>query len=172
VKKYEGNCLFDYETDLDDDQKRYGFPIFGQLEIPADTRKIGNYVFKDCTGLKGNIIIPDLVTSIGKYAFNGCTSLNGTIKIGSSVQTIDKYAFSQCNNIRGNLTIPQSVTNIGFRAFQLCEKISSIDIYSDILSFLGESFAAMDHNTLIDKIAFVNITKNQKDASEWNWEDR
>ena len=59
---------------------------------------IGEYVFKDCTGLT-RITIPDSVTSIGNYAFYGCTGLTEVI-LGQNVSSIGKEAFNNCDNIK------------------------------------------------------------------------
>ena len=39
--------------------------------VTYDVTSIGNYAFRDCSGLT-SVTIPNSVTSIGGYAFSGC----------------------------------------------------------------------------------------------------
>ena len=48
--------------------------IQGAISIPDGVLSIGNYAFRNCSGLT-SITIPNSVTSIGSSAFSGCTSL-------------------------------------------------------------------------------------------------
>ena len=100
-------------------------PWYGQ--IPAGTKlvigdsvtSIGEYAFRDCINLTGNLIIPDSVKIIGDYAFYNCRFI-GSLNIPNWVTTIGNFAFMNCNFFSGNLTIGNSVTTIGNNVFQSC----------------------------------------------------
>ena len=81
-----GNCLIETATKT---------LIFGckTSVIPTDgsVTSIGNYSFRDCTGLT-SITIPNSVTSIGRSTFSGCTGLT-SVTIPDSVTSIGEYAF-------------------------------------------------------------------------------
>ena len=70
--------------------------------IPDSVKRIGEFAFKNCTGLT-SITIPDSVKRIGDGAFRGCTGLT-------------------------SITIPDSVTSIGESAFSGCTGLTSINV--------------------------------------------
>ena len=67
--------------------------------IPAEGRvtSIGDYAFRDCTGLT-SITIPDSVTSIGYTAFYNCSGLT-SVTIPDSVTSIGDFAFYDCTGL-------------------------------------------------------------------------
>lgn len=64
---------------------------------------IGEYAFKDCTGLT-NITIPNSVISISAHAFRNCSGLTDII-VPDSVVSIGQYAFGGCTTMT-SITIP------------------------------------------------------------------
>ena len=89
---YRGSSSFDYRGEYS-----------GNVVIPEEvtfmsrTRKvtcIGNYAFRDCSGLT-SVTIGNSVTSIGDWAFSNCSELT-SVTIPNSVTSIDDYAFSGC----------------------------------------------------------------------------
>ena len=92
--------------------------------IPDRVKSIGEWAFRDCTGLT-SIVIPDSVTSIGWYAFGDCTGLT-SIVIPDSVASIGFGAFYNCTGLT-SIVIHDSVTSIGNRAFEGC--INLKDVY-------------------------------------------
>ena len=52
--------------------------ITGDLIIPDEIMKIGNYAFSGCSSLT-SIVIPDSVKEIGYSAFNGCSGLESMV---------------------------------------------------------------------------------------------
>ena len=66
-----------------------------EFEAGSVCESIGNYAFRNCTGLT-SITVPDSVTSIDNYAFYGCTGLT-SITIPESVTSIGNYAFYNCS---------------------------------------------------------------------------
>jgi len=105
------------------------------INIPDSVTTIGEGAFCDCTGLT-SITIPDSVTSIGKSAFSGCTGLT-SITIPDSVKSIGDSAFSGCSGLT-SITIPDSVKSIGDSAFRGCTSLISITIPDSVKS-IGDS---------------------------------
>ena len=63
-----------------------GTTCSGEVTIPDGVTNIGNYTFRNCTGLT-SIKIPKNVTSIGKNAFDGCTDLKEVLLENGSTLT-------------------------------------------------------------------------------------
>ena len=96
-------------TFKDKNYNSYAGDVVIPAEITVDEKKykvtsIGDYAFRDCSGLK-NVTIGNSVTSIGEYAFYNCTDLT-------------------------NVTIPNSVTSIGYEAFYKCSGLTSVTFES------------------------------------------
>ena len=141
--------------------------------IPADgsVTSIGNYAFRDCTGLT-SVVIPDSVTSIGSYAFFNCTGLTSIIvderntKYHSAgnclIETATKTLILGCKtsviptdgsvtSIDGgafygctgltSITIPDSVTRIGNGAFYYCTGLTSVTIPDSVTSIGNYAFS-------------------------------
>ena len=104
--------------------------------IPNSVTSIGDWAFKDCTGLT-SITIPNSVTSIETGAFNGCSGLT-SINVASG----NNY-YSDNNGVLFNkkktelirypegksqtsYTIPNSVTSIGYMAFYGCTGLKDV----------------------------------------------
>lgn len=98
--------------------------IKGAITIPDSVTSIGEYAFRDCSGLT-SIIIPDGVTSIGGGAFYGCSGLT-SVSIGNGVTSIGNSAFYNCSGLT-SITIPDSITGIGSGAFYGCNKLIQIE---------------------------------------------
>ena len=101
------------------------------LVVDSSVKRIGNFVFSDCTKLR-KVIIPFDVTSIGDYAFSGCSSLEA-IKIPSGVTSIGSSAFRGCTNLI-SVNIPNSVKSIGNNTFFDCNSLTSISIPNSVES--------------------------------------
>lgn len=93
---------------------------------------IGQYCFKNCTGLKSATGFTH-VTTIEPYAFYGCTSLYDLGTIGSSntpstafleAATIDDYAFSGCTRLASLAGLPAALT-LGDYVFYGCTRLVS-----------------------------------------------
>lgn len=69
-----------------------------EIIIPDYVTSIGNYAFRDCSGLT-SVTIPNSVTSIGSYAFDNCSGLT-SVTIGNGVTSISHYAFNGCDRLR------------------------------------------------------------------------
>ena len=119
----------------------------GAITIPSKidgkpVTSIGDWAFKDCTGLT-SIMIPNSVTSIGNGTFNGCSSLT-SITIPDSVTSIGYYAFWDCTGLT-SITIPNSVTRIGYVAFSGCTGLTSINVAS------GNNYYSGNNGVLFNK---------------------
>lgn len=116
------------------------------VTIDEGVRRIGDYVFYNCTGLK-EINIPESVEEIGQYAFSGCTGLTDVV-LPEGVKTVDYKAFERCTNLKsfqipnsletisGNMltgstaletvTLSTGTTCVGSAAFSGCSRLSDV----------------------------------------------
>ena len=79
------------------------------------------------------------VTSIGQYAFRDCSGLTG-VGIGSNVKTIGFDAFWNCTSLY-SLDIPDNVTTIENWAFEGCSSMNVVKIGSGMTSIGGSAFS-------------------------------
>ena len=102
--------------------------------IPGSVTSIGEYAFRDCSGLT-SIEIPGSVTSIVGWAFSGCSGLT-SVTIGDGVTSIGGRAFRSCSGLT-SIEIPGSVTSIGIEAFYDCEGLTSVTSMATTAPALG-----------------------------------
>jgi len=132
--------------------------------IPNTVTTIGEYVFRNCSGLK-SITIPDSVTSIGNNAFYGCRGLT-SLTIPDSVTTIGEGAFSYCSGLT-SVTIPDSVTSIGNYVFSSCTNLTTITIHATTPPTLGSDAFYMSNK--INKIYVpAESVEAYKAANRWS----
>ncbi len=105
---------------------------------------IGNYAFKDCTGLT-SITIPGSVTSIGSSAFSGCTGLM-SITIPDGITSISDSTFYGCSGLT-NITLPDSITSIGSSAFSGCTGLTNVKIPNSVTSIGSSAFSGCSRLT-------------------------
>ena len=105
------------------------------VTIPNSVTSIGGYAFQNCTGLT-SITIPGSVTDTGYEAFNKCTGLT-SVTIQNGVTRIGKGSFSDCKGLT-SISIPNSVTSIGSFAFSGCTGLTSVTIPGSVTS-IGEN---------------------------------
>ncbi len=103
----------------------YNGSVEGQLVIPEEMDgkpviRIGPGAFRNCTWIKGDLVLPGSVKEIGSQAFEGCTGLDGKLILPEGLTKIELSAFSGCSGLSGELTLPESVTEIGGKAFSGC----------------------------------------------------
>ena len=111
--------------------------------IPSSVKRIGEYVFRSCSGLT-NVTIPDSVTSIKRRTFVGCGSLNISVSQGNqNYSDIDGVLFNKDkteiieytkDKIQSEYSIPDSVTSIGSYAFEDCTDLKSVIIPNGVTS--------------------------------------
>ena len=140
-------------------------PSNTSIVIKEGTLGIGDYAFRNCSGLT-SVVIPDSVTSIGGGAFAGCSGLT-SVTIPDSVTSIGNSAFYYCSSLT-SVTIGNGVTSIGYRAFYNCSSLTSITIPDSVTSigkYAFEYCSALTSVTLgnsvtsIGKDAFKNCYK-------------
>ena len=86
---------------------------------------IGERAFRDCSSLKGDVVLPKSIVAIEKEAFMNADGLNGRIYLPQSLKVISDRAFYGCQSLQGDLIIPDSVETIGDEAFSYCTGIGS-----------------------------------------------
>ena len=117
--------------------------ITGPLFIPSKidgypVTRIGDEAFKDCSGLKGDVILPASVVSIGDYAFSGCTGLDGVLLLGEGLKQIGEGAFFDCVNLQGNVFLPSTLEVLGAKAFFGCTGLDGNLLLGEGLEKIGE----------------------------------
>jgi len=145
------------------------------VTIDNGVTSIGNYAFRDCSGLT-SVTIGENVTSIGTNAFQSCSNLTSvtlnsdaianktysinsnfsrlfgsqvkTYIIGESVTSIGRYAFTSCYNLTSVL-IGNSVTGIGNYAFQSCSSLTHVLIGNSVTSIGDYAFSGCSKLTTI-----------------------
>ena len=85
----------------------------------------GERAFRDCSTLKGDVVLPKSIVAIEKEAFMNADGLNGRIYFPQSLKVISDRAFYGCQSLQGDLIIPDSVETIGDEAFSYCTGIGS-----------------------------------------------
>ncbi len=103
---------------------------------------IGNYAFKNCTGLTA-VDLPSTLTRIGHSAFETCTGL-AAITVPSGTKSIGASAFYGCNALT-SITLPDSVTTIDAWAFCGCSILSEITIPSGVTVLANNLFDSCDN---------------------------
>ncbi len=92
------------------------------LCFPEGVKKIADYAFKECIGIK-SIVIPEGVTYIGGYVFDECSGLV-ELTLPESLKTINGV-ISDCSNLR---TVNYNAISCNNRIFQDCYAIRYVNI--------------------------------------------
>ena len=159
------------------------------VEIPNNITSIGDYAFRNCTGLT-SIAIGKGVTEIGGFAFDNCKSLTSitipdgvkkidfcafdwctglkSVKLSNNIKRISSWMFNHCEGLT-NITIPDGVKKIGNSAFCKCTSLIDITIPNSVKVISPQVFS--DCVKLKD-ISFTG-TKEEWDAiskdNSWNY---
>ena len=115
---YEGYVVIGYEDGISSlviPESIDGVPVVA----------IGERAFRDCSTLKGDVVLPKSIVAIEKEAFMNADGLNGRIYFPQSLKVISDRAFYGCQSLQGDLIIPDSVETIGDEAFSYCTGIGS-----------------------------------------------
>jgi hypothetical protein len=111
----------------------------GDVTIPAEVNyegtvyrvtAIGEFAFRDCSGLT-SVIIPNGVTTIGEEAFYNCYQMT-SITIPPSMTSIERRAFIYCNS--------NNMTSVHISDIAAWCNISFYDGYSNPLFFANHLF--------------------------------
>ncbi len=98
-----------------------------EVTIPSSISIIGDYAFRNCTGLL-NVNIPDSVSTIGAYSFYGCNGL-ASLTIGKSVAYIGNSAFNNCNNLK---ELTWNAINCPYNGSMSTSNIENVTIGSEV----------------------------------------
>lgn len=127
------------------DQNRSAYS--GSVTIPASVTyngktfnvvSIGEYAFRDCTGLTA-ITIPNSIRSIKGYAFYNCSQLS-SITIPATVTEIGEGAFEGCASVT-QMVLPEGISSIEDELFFGCVSMRSVVIPSSVASIGENSFS-------------------------------
>jgi M6 family metalloprotease-like protein len=131
IKAYSGDkgTLSEHDIYPENEMPKYSFfnkdtnkgkELLTTCLLPTSVTSIGDYAFKYCSGLSGDLNLPSGITTLGANAFYACEGLTGSLTLPLSLTTIGESAFSN-TGFTGDLIIPNSVTFIGEEAFYSCE---------------------------------------------------
>lgn len=104
----------------------------GDLVIPPGVTKIKEDAFSGCSGFTGALQLPKSITEIGPGAFYKCIGFTGQLIIPNGVKIIEESTFETCTGFTGPLLLPNSVTDIGERAFVGCNGFTSLTLPANI----------------------------------------
>ena len=128
----------------------------GELILPNGLEIIGDGAFNYCPGFTGSLIIPDNVTTIGYGAFSTCFGFNGSLILPEGLKTIGFSAFDGCYGLSGSLILPKGLTTIGAYAFFRCNKITGTVTFPSTLTSIG-TFGFFESNS-IEAFQFPHTT--------------
>ena len=145
---------------------RYCDGLRGDLSIPNSVTSIGNYAFHYCSGFSRIMHLGNVLTVIGDYAFCGCDGLSGDLVIPNSVTEIGNFAFSEIFGLRGTLTLGDAVTTIGDSAFRTCGFTGDLVIPNSVTSIGSSAFCGCTHfnGTLTISNSITSIHDNTFEA--------
>lgn len=145
---------------------RYCDGLRGDLSIPNSVTSIGNYAFHYCSGFSRIMHLGNVLTVIGDYAFCGCDGLSGDLVIPNSVTEIGNFAFSEIFGLRGTLTLGDAVTTIGDSAFRTCGFTGDLIIPNSVTSIGSSAFLGCTHfnGTLTISNSITSIHDNTFEA--------
>ncbi len=106
--------------------------VFGE-----NVTKIGDNMFKNCTGLT-SLSIGENITTIGARAFEGCTGLT-SLSIGENINSIGSRAFSGCTGLTF-LSLGESITAIESYTFEGCTELTSLSLGGNINTIESHAF--------------------------------
>lgn len=95
----------------------------GDIQVPAEVKKIGKKAFAGCAGLT-RVTLPQGLREIGDRAFAGCTGLNW-VQLPEGLRAIGSGAFAGCSGLFG-IELPQGVRKIGKGAFAGCSSLARL----------------------------------------------
>ena len=117
-------------------------PYSGDVVIPMVANGytvvgIGDYAFRDCSGLN-TVLMPPTLTYIGARAFTECGL--PSIEWPAGVSEISKGTFSGCYNLK-SVTFSGRVREIGESAFENCTALTSIELPESVTAIGERAFA-------------------------------
>ena len=163
VDRKQKNYTIKEGTRFINDGAFYGCSMLTSINIPESVTNIGNWAFKNCSGLtKAEFASIESLCKIsfsnefGSFTYSNPLSyahhlyINGQevkdLVIPESVTSIGNDTFCECSSL-ASVTIPESVTNIGDWAFKNCSGLTKAE-FASIESLCKISFSGISNNPL------------------------
>ena len=145
----------------------------GELDIPFvvtyedmtyTVTEIGEWAFKNCTGLTGQLYFPSTIDTIREGAFYGCSGFTGSLDLSFStvvfkenvfrnctgftelylplfISEIPLRLFSGCSGLTGTLALPETVEIIGVGAFAQCSGFTGLVLPNGLREIRENAFS-------------------------------
>lgn len=124
---------------------------------------IGREAFRQCGGLRGDLIIPDTVTFCSDGALAHCRGLNGRLTIGQGLTEISDGLFSNCQ-FTGRVEIPSQVIKINKNAFNGCRGFTEIVIGTGVTDIDERGFYQAGKEDSCSVHFLINANNINKEA--------
>ncbi len=136
-------------------------PYSGDVVIPMVANGytvvgIGDYAFRDCSGLN-TVLMPPTLSYIGERAFARCGL--PSIEWPASVSEISKGTFSGCYNLK-SVTFSGRVREIGESAFENCTALTSIELPESVTAIGERAFAGSGLTSIILPYRILTISES------------
>ena len=95
----------------------FGFSELSAIQLPQNTRKIGDYAFAGCSWLVKLSFLPEGLQYIGRWPFYGMRMLFSA-QIPSTVQEIGDHAFDSCTRLYTIMAYPAEPPLLGEAVFE------------------------------------------------------
>lgn len=126
----------------------FGFSELSAIQLPQNTRKIGDYAFAGCENLqtidwgsslqevgsfafcdcaKLNAPLPNTLTKIGEYTFKECLAYTTLDFSQSALREIGSHAFLNCTGIN-SITFPITLQSLGAKTFAGCSSLTALSL--------------------------------------------
>lgn len=112
--------------------------VICNVDIPADVKKIGDYAFYGCEGLKSVSILGDTV-EIGESCFKGCSNL-AEIKMSEVIKSIGSSAFEGCASLE-TIALPKEMEKIPSSLFAGCVALKNLEIPKSVTLIEHDAFS-------------------------------
>ncbi|MCM1054503.1 MAG: leucine-rich repeat domain-containing protein [Bacteroides sp.] len=107
------------------------------LGYTANTIKIGDHAFEDCSGFTDLDIYQDV--ELGNYVFKGCDNLS-SVRLGDGVRDMGIGVFKDCTALTSADIDSSFITEVGDGTFEGCTSLADVDIPSGTASIGIEAF--------------------------------
>ncbi|MBR5061273.1 MAG: leucine-rich repeat domain-containing protein, partial [Prevotella sp.] len=118
----------------------------GELDIPSwvtyegenyTVTEIGEWAFKNCTGLTGQLYFPSTIDTIREGAFYGCSGFTGTLDLSFSTVVFKENVFRDCTGFT-NLILPLFISEIPQGLFCGCSGFTGTLVLPETVEIIGE----------------------------------
>ncbi|NLL94824.1 MAG: leucine-rich repeat protein [Thermoplasmatales archaeon] len=94
------------------------------LNVGGTVSSIGNNMFRDCTGLTGELTITPVLTNVGTAAFAGCSGIT-KLTVQSASANMGPHAFRDCIGI-ATLSVPAAFNSVKYADAPIFENCGGI----------------------------------------------